>query len=281
MEVSAQPCAPVPLVNGGELALHFIGTGSAFAKTLNQNNLLVVKGEDHLLIDCGTRCPQALHDAGIPLAQLENYLITHSHADHIGGLEEVQLFNRYVVKRKPKMVIAPDYEKILWEQSLRGGSERSEGQPLGFRDLWQVLQPSLAAGYPRETFELELGAINLKMPRTLHFPDSASSWQECAWSCAVILDERVLFTSDTRFDPELIHSFDALFNFECIFHDCQLFTGGVHASIHELATLPQALKRKIVLMHYGDKWQDFIPLAKEAGFHSWAKQGHTYSFPFP
>ncbi|MGI9322148.1 MAG: MBL fold metallo-hydrolase [Pseudomonadales bacterium] len=279
MDISPQPVKPVPLVNDGALSLYFVGTGSAFAKTLNQNNLLVVKGDRHLLVDCGTRCPQALHDdAGLSVAQLDNYLITHSHSDHIGGLEEVQLSNRYVQKRKPSMVITPEYEKILWEQSLRGGSELSEGQPLAFRDLWNLLSPRLLDGYPRETFEIDLGPINIKMPRTLHFPDSAASWQECAWSCAVILDERVLFTSDTRFDPDLIHSFDEMFNFECIFHDCQMFTGGVHASIHELATLPDAIRRKTILMHYGDNWQDFIPLADKAGFHSWAKQGHTYTF---
>ena len=268
----------VGLANGGALALYFVGTGSAFAKTLNQNNLLVVKGREHLLIDCGSRCPQALHDAGVSLAQVEQFLITHSHSDHIGGLEEVQLYNRYVLKRRPRMVIAPEYETILWEQSLRGGSERSEAEPLVFADLWEPLRPKEAKGYPRQTFELDLGGIDLKMPRTMHFPDTARSWRESAWSCAVILDERVLFTSDTRFDPELIEGYDARFNLECIFHDCQLFTGGVHASIHELATLPARIRRKTVLMHYGDDWRDFIPLAKKAGFHSWARQGHTYTF---
>lgn len=266
------------LANEGALSLYFVGTGSAFAKTLNQNNLLVVKGQEHLLIDCGSRCPQALHEAGLSLRQIENYLITHSHSDHIGGLEEAQLTGRYVAKRKPRMVITPEYEAILWEQSLRGGSEWSEAEPLGFRDLWEVLQPRKLDGYPRETFEADLGGINLKMPRTLHFPDTAKSWQDAAWSCGVILDNRALFTSDTRFDPELIEGYDARFNFECIFHDCQLFTGGVHASIHELASLPAPIRRKTVLMHYGDNWREFIPLAKKAGFHSWARQGHTYTF---
>ena len=94
----------------------------------------------------------------------------------------------------------------------------------------------------------------------------------------MIIDNKILYTSDTRFDLDLLESFDRKFKFETIFHDCQLFTAGIHASIDELSSLPARLKKKIVLMHYGDNWRDFRTQAKEAGFHSWAKQGHTYTF---
>ena len=278
MRISARPNKRVKLTNKGELALYFIGTGSAFAKTLNQNNLLIVKGNDHLLIDCGTKCSQALHDVGLPMFQIANFLITHSHADHIGGLEEAALFGRYVIQKKPNMVINATYEKILWEQSLRGGSERSEAVDLGFKDLFNVTRPKKLKNFPRETWEANIGNLNVKMPRTMHFPDSAKSWRDSAWSCAVIIDDRVLFTSDTRHDPDLIEAFNDKYNFEIIFHDCQLFTGGVHASLDEISQLPEHIRRKTVLMHYGDNWQGFRGQAKQAGFHSWAKQGHTYSF---
>ncbi len=279
MKISRQPAKSIPLTTKGDLSLYFVGCGSAFAKTLNQNNLIVAKGDDHLLIDCGTRCSRALHEAGGSIAQIKNYLITHSHADHVGGLEEVQLFGRYVLQQKPTMIVTRAYEKILWEQSLRGGSELSEKAPLAFPDLWNVVRPKKLKNYPRETFETNIGGINIKMPRTMHFPDRAKSWRGCAWSCAVIIDDRILFTSDTRFDPELLESFDRMFNFEVIFHDCQMFTGGVHASIDELCTLPDSLRRRMVLMHYGDNWRDFRDQAKQAGFHSWAKERHTYTFP--
>ena len=278
MKISTKPRRRVPLRTKGELSLYFIGCGSAFAKTLKQNNLLIVKGNDHLLVDCGTTCSQALHEVGVSMAEIQNYLITHSHADHIGGLEEVQLSGRYVIKRKPHMIITKVYEEILWEQSLRGGSEQSEGRPLKFKDLWRTTRPTKVSGYPRETFEAEVGCINVKMPRTLHFPDSAKSWRECAWSCAVIIDEKILFTSDTRFDPDLIQDFDKLYDLEIIFHDCQMFTGGVHASLEELMTLPKKIRQKTVLMHYGDNWRNFRSRAREGNFHSWAKEGHTYTF---
>jgi ribonuclease BN (tRNA processing enzyme) len=278
MRISHNPASNHGLTNEGDLSLFFIGAGSAFAKTLNQTNILIIKGDDHLLIDCGTKCSQALHEYQIPIADIENYLITHSHADHIGGLEEVQLYGRYVKKQKPNMVIAPEYEEILWSQSLRGGSEMSESTPLQFRDLWNVVEPVCTQHGGRDTWEANIGSINIKLPRTIHYPDSAATWKEAFWSTAVIIDDKVLFTSDTRFDPEFLQTFDDEFNFEQIFHDCQLFTGGVHSSLQQLVTLPTKLKNKTLLMHYGDAWRDFEAQGLEAGFHSWVQQGHNYTF---
>ena len=278
MKISKKPVKKVPLSTNGELSIYFIGCGSAFAKTLKQNNILVAKGDRNILIDCGGTCSQSLFDVGVALKDIDTYIITHSHADHVGGLEEVHLLGRYVLKTKPKMVINQTYEKILWEQSLRGGAELSEEAPLNFSDLWDVIRPTKLKDFPRETEEVDIGSLNVKMPRTMHFPDSARSWRDCAWSCGIILDNKVFFTSDTRFDQDLIQHYDELFGFEIIFHDCQLFTGGVHASLDELCALPRSLREKIVLMHYGDDWQKFLKKASDAGFHSWAKEGHTYTF---
>jgi L-ascorbate metabolism protein UlaG (beta-lactamase superfamily) len=279
IKVCIKPVDHVPLQNDGDLSLFFVGTGAAFAKTLNQNNLLIVKGDDHLLIDCGSKCTQALHQVGVSVADLQNFLITHSHADHVGGLEEIQLFGRYVTQTRPRMVINQEYQEILWGQSLRGGSEMSESTPLKFEDLWDVIRPTLVPGLKRETWETDVGGINVKMPRTMHYPDDAPGWQESFWSVGVIIDDRILFTSDTRFDLDLLEEFDEHYNFEMIFHDCQLFTGGVHASLNELKTLPAHFKERIVLMHYGDNWKDFEQEALDAGFHSWAQQGALYNYP--
>ncbi len=269
------------LKNEGFLSLFFVGVGSAFTKKHFQTNLLIIKGNTHLLVDCGTKCPQALYELGLSVTDIENLLITHSHADHIGGLEEVALVNRYMAKKKPTMIINETYQHLLWDLSLRGGcaySEEKAGAVLTFADFFNVIRPKWLPNYPRETLEVNLDNLNIKMFRTKHIPDNSDSWETSFWSCGIIIDDRILFTSDTRYDPELITGYDKIFNFELIIHDCQFYTGGVHASIEEIKNLPSNIKSKMLLSHYGDNWEKFQEKIKEYGFKGLAKQQVFYIF---
>ncbi len=281
MKIETMEKRKLELKNKGTLELFFIGVGSAFTKRQYQTNLLIVKGNDHLLIDCGTKCPQALSELGVPVTEIDTFLITHSHADHIGGLEEVALMGRYVTKKKPTMIINETYQYILWDMSLRGGCAYNEDEArdmLSFSDFWSIMRPQWLPDYPRETFEVNVGSINVKMMRTKHIPDSSSDWQSSFWSCGIIIDDRVMFTSDTRYDYDLVELYESKFNFEAIFHDCQFFTGGVHAGIDELNQLSPEVKKKLFLTHYGDNWENFQDKIKEYGFAGLGKQHVFYVF---
>jgi ribonuclease BN (tRNA processing enzyme) len=272
---------PVPLTSGGELNLTFIGAGSAFSKKFFQNNLLVVKGKSHLLVDCGTRAPEALALLGLSVGQIRNYLITHTHADHIGGLEEVMLVNRYFLKQKTTMLVTDKLAQALWSMSLRGGAsfnESHDGKNLDFDDFWDQSKPKSLRGADRELCEAQVDGIEVRLFRTKHIPDSAPDWTASFPSYGIILDKRILFTSDTRYDPEMVISLEAEYGFEAIFHDCQLFTGGVHASLDEIAGLPPAIRAKTRLMHYGDKIEEAMPRIADLGFAGIAEQWKTYSF---
>jgi ribonuclease BN (tRNA processing enzyme) len=269
------------LTSEGDLRLFFIGAGSAFSKILNQTNILILKNDDHLLVDCGTKTPQALHDIGCPLSTIQNFFITHSHADHIGGVEEVCLTGRYVKKKKPTIFIPEYFEKILWDYSLRGGAaynERAAEENLTFEDFWEVKHPAWLGSRPREAWETNVGSINLKIFRTMHIPDSSVSWEDSFPSFGLVIDNRILFSGDTRYDPNMIRHYGANRKIEAIFHDCQLFKGGVHASLEELSQLPKAVKAKTYLMHYQDTWEKAIPAAEEAGFAGFARQYAYYIF---
>lgn len=281
MKVRRLKQKPLPLTNAGQLSLFTVGCGAAFSKVLYQNNVLIVKGNTHVMIDCGTRTPQALSELGQPVSHIGTWLITHSHADHIGGLEEVMLIGRYLVQSKPGVIITPEYEETLWNMSLRGGGEFNEvhdGTGLVFSDFCNAIRPQPLEGYPRDTREVVVGDLNLKLVRTRHFPQQAPSWKESAYSVGVILDDRVFFTGDTQFDAELLQSYDARFNFEVIFHDVQFFTGGIHAGLDELVTLPATLKSRMILMHYGDAWKKQVKRVKQEGFAGFARQGSFYTF---
>jgi mRNA degradation ribonuclease J1/J2 len=281
MKIISVEDQPLELKSNGSLQLFFIGTASAFTKKYNQTNLLILKNDDHLLIDCGTKCPQALDELGLPVTKIKNLLITHSHADHIGGLEEVALMNKYVTRQKPVLTINETYQYILWEMSLRGGAaynEENAGDILSFYDFFEVNRPEYLHGYPRETFGANVGSINIKMFRTKHIPDSSRNWESSFWSCGIIIDDKIMFTSDTRYDPELITCYDERFKFESIFHDCQLFTGGVHASIDELNEFPADIKNKMHLVHYGDNYLDHVSKSEEYGFAGFTKQHVYYTY---
>ena len=265
--------------NDGHLSFFFIGTGSAFSKKNFQTNVLIVKGNDHLLIDCGTLCPFAFSTYNSSITSVKNILITHSHADHIGGLEEMALMGRYATKVRPKMVITDYYKKILWNESLKGGcsyGEYTDGSYMQFDNYFEQIKPKLLGNSPRPLYEADVGSINIKIFRTKHIPDTAGTWRKSFYSVGILVDNSILFPSDTRFDRELIDWMCGAHPVEYIFHDCQFYTGGVHASYDELKTLPDTIKNRMFLCHYGDNYENFAP--EKDGFAGFAKRGVYYNF---
>lgn len=271
---------PLQLTNDGKLSLFFLGIGSAFSKLHYQTNLLIIKGNDHLLVDCGTVCPSALHHYKSSITHINNLLITHSHADHIGGLEEAALMGRYVTKKKPNMIITDEYRDILWDYSIKGGlayGELLDGAPLKYEHFFNQIKPELISASPRPLYHVKVGSIDIKLFRTKHIPDCAASWKDSSLSYGLLIDDRVVFSSDTRFDSDLITwLFKSYPKIESVFHDCQFFSGGVHASFQELDTLSAEVKKIMYLCHYGDNYKNFHP--RDAGFAGFARQGCYYTF---
>lgn len=271
----------VTLQNDGQLWVYFIGCGSAFSRRHNQTNLLIVKGEDHLLVDCGNSCNRGLRAAGLTVLDINDVLITHSHADHVGGLEELMLMNRYVAKKKPRIYITPRYQRILWNQSLRGGAEmneRREGKGLGFTDYWNVTRPRPMPHRTREAHEFSVGGIKIRTFRTRHYPEQAESWSDAMYSVGLVIDERVVFSGDTQFDTQLLSEIEPAGGAEHIFHDVQLFPGGIHASLEEIATLPESVRNRTSLVHYGDNFEEHQPRVEELGFVGFAREGVIHEF---
>ncbi len=270
------------LKNDGKLEIVFIGVGSAFAKTLYQTNFLIIKGDHHIMVDFGTTGPQALRETtGLDPTDIEVIFPTHSHSDHVGGIECLGLLNRYVSVRifnKPrlKMIINEDYEKTLWDMTLCGGMGWNEtdefSRRLVFDDYFDTIRPKNFLDEPREVLTTTVGDIHLELFRTMHIPEQASSWRSAFTSYGVFIDGHVFCSVDTRFDQDLIDMYAD--RSEVMFHDVQFFPGSVHAPLADLKLLDPEIKKKMFLIHYSDDWekQDI------SDFQGWGIQGHRYIF---
>ena len=281
----------LPLETEGHLRIVFLGVGSAVTKRKRQSNFLIIQGDYHVLVDCGTLGPLALGDIGLSVSKVQCYLPTHSHADHIGGFEEIALVNRYVSNspNKPKIIILKDYQDLLWNKSLAGGAEFCEvaqGQPLQLIDFFDILRPKDTEVLGRKLWSYQHGPIELVLMRTRHFPDSAISIDDAQWCTGILINRRVWISGDTMFDRDYPMCFSKIS--EVMFHDCQMFQGGIHASYRQLMTLPDEVRGKIYLYHYNDNWDEpgtwvqdsdnFTGEPIKDGFLGWAEQQVAYDF---
>ncbi|AIW03283.1 metal-dependent hydrolase [Bacillus phage Mater] len=218
-----------------------IGVGSAFSKRFHNTSALVhFPNGYNLLLDCGHSVPQGLHEQGIELNNVNGVFISHLHADHIGGLEEVALYNKFVLSgRKIDLLVPSKLVDKLWAKCLAGGLG-SEGDGLSsyfnvhiLHEPGQSIKP-----YPSICF------LPLKIFPTAHVKGMDSY--------AIGIGDHLFYTADTLFDLLLLEQADK-YNF--IFHDCQMSEAkptNVHACIEELLTVPDELQERIFLMHYGD-----------------------------
>lgn len=282
------------------LTLTFLGVGSAFAKrNLNSNALIEgwAKGpaeqgspDDSVLIDFGTTGPKALHQIKdqvgfqyldqnglINYPAIRRVLITHLHADHIGGLEEMALMTRFGLaeassqeERRLELIGTADVLSSLWEHSLKGGLGASEGRPAKLKDYFTVRTVhERGKGTPDRIRIIERYEISLF--RTHHIQMTGPlDWPSYG---LLIADpetgETVVFSGDTQFDPQGLGNM--LAHAGMVFHDVQLedSESPVHAPMSALRTLPEEIRRKMILYHFADEWDgaEYDSVAKEfAGF---------------
>ena len=270
----------IELTNDGQLSLFFLGTGNAFTKTSFQTNLLIIKGKEHLLIDCGTLCSYAVENLyNGRITDIKNLLLTHPHADHIGGVEELALVGKYVTKRPLNLVITDEFKKKLWNESLCGGIQYSEEGIMTFEDYFNQMKPKLIQKKPFDMYEIDAFGMNLKLFRTKHVTTRKNSMKNSQISYGLIIDDKILFTADTQFNPsQLKFLLDKYKNIEVIFHDCDIkgFSRGVHAAYDELVTLPAEIRAKTYLCHYSEAVNTIDALVD--GFAGLAKHWVYYDF---
>jgi len=220
-----------------------IGTGSAFSKRYYNTNALVYTEDMTLMIDCGVTAPMALHQLNKPLSEIDAILITHIHADHVGGLEEFAFRMKFQYDRKPVLYIAETLVQPIWDHTLRGGLVQQEWQRL--EDFFEV-RP-LTPGVRTQLAP----TLAIELIDTPHIPGKTSY--------SLYLNDHFFYSADMRFNPDLLDKLLQERGCNVIFHDCQLQSPGlVHASLEELLTLPDEVQERIWLVHYADERDEYI-----------------------
>jgi len=242
-----------------------IGTGTAFSRRYGNTNTLVEKGDVALMIDLGFTTPGRLENLDRNLREITHIAISHIHADHVGGLEELAFLSRFVFGIRPILLLPRDLTPDLWEHALKGGMElvsTDEGEP-----LYCTLETYFDVVILDNDWQ-EVGDLKIKAFDNDHVPDKASHG-------FIVRDsesgDQMIFGGDVRRRIKELETepIDADFARGPIFHDCQLYddgASGVHIPFPKLLEYPKSVRDRMILVHYNDSILRHLSEIHEAGF---------------
>jgi phosphoribosyl 1,2-cyclic phosphodiesterase len=243
--------------------LHWLGNGSGLNLALNNTSFYLKGAGPRLaLVDCGFTVPARLDALGI-LGQVTDIVITHLHADHVGGLETLASIVYYAMRRRgpelPTLHLATDdLARQLWENSLRAGMAN------GSDDNNQPIDAALTTYFhvrtgPKVDIDGLPGAVFLP---TRHIPNMPNY--------SLRFDNGVYYSADCRDMPP----FDAKLIFQDV-HFQPPFDEEVHASYLRLRDeMPAAAKKKTWLVHLGNGHEKFSP--EKDGFAGYVEQDQEF-----
>lgn len=271
------------------ITLHLLGAGGAFTRIYGTTcSVLTLRDGERWLIDCGRQAPDQLHAAGIEWHDIFGQLVTHVHGDHTYGLEDFA-FSRFFYEKhgvgavrsggpRPKLICHGAVEEELWE-SLRS-SLRYVPLPAppksGTLQTYFETVPAHATEPARDNpwnhaESFAAGSLRVRATETVHVPGKPST----ALTIEVGEDKVAWWSGDSTVDAAMLTELEP--RATVFFHDCTFFEypGQVHGSFAALEQLPEAVRRKVVLMHHEDDLEANRKRAESLGFRI-AVPGQTY-----
>lgn len=246
------------------MKMTFLGTGGAFSRiSSNYHNNVLIEFDDgyRLLLDCGTTALESLDQLqGFEddPHKVDGVVVTHIHADHVGGLEELA-FRNYFLENKRRIdlfvhpELLPSFSGMegdgtdLWENSLKGGLSHiqdEEGNPL---------RASLETYFKvHADFYFKVRDCIFIFSSMRHVPSKSS------FGLKIVLKDdgmdtgvkKILFTADATTESNFEYG-----PADIIFQDCSFFPkypSTVHTHFEELCELSPEIRKRMCLMHYGD-----------------------------
>ena len=108
----------------------------------------------------------ALHQLNKTFNDMDAVLITHIHADHVGGLEELAFIMKMKYNRKLPLYIAETLVEPIWEHTLKGGLYQ-QGHISSLHDVFDVhpLKPGVKT-HISSGISVELIHTHIRQPYT-------------------------------------------------------------------------------------------------------------------
>lgn len=263
-----------------QMTLRFFGAGGAFSRRYGTTcSALDLADGARWLIDCGRQAPDQLHDAGVSWHDIAGQIITHVHGDHAFGLEDMA-FSRFFFSSpevpgirdggpRPHLVAHSAVREELWQMlapSLRYVPTPEPTDTGTLETYFRVVEPTQRDA-PRdnpwphaETFACP--GLQLVARETVHVPHKPSTSLEIAVGQGKV----AWWSGDSTVDAEYLNALEP--KTTVFFHDCTFveYPGQVHGSFSLLEQLPEAVRRKMVLMHHEDDLDQNRGRAEALGF---------------
>jgi ribonuclease BN (tRNA processing enzyme) len=209
--------------------------------------MAVEQNGKRLLLDAGGDIRFSLRDVSLSYKDIDGVYISHLHADHSSGIEYLSFCSYFDPSMKDKKIKLYGSGEILrrgWEDSWKGGLESVQGKLLSLEDFF-VLNPVK----PNGSFEWE--GIQFDIVQSIHIMNGYSI-VPCYGLMIRHMSKIIFWTADCQFCPHQILDFYK--RADLIIQDCETtnFKSGVHANFTDLATLPNDIKKKMILIHYQD-----------------------------
>ncbi|MEM8817729.1 MAG: MBL fold metallo-hydrolase [Pseudomonadota bacterium] len=233
MSDTQQDTSGRPQLVPSDFGLEFLGTGGPGAE-LGPVAILERGGQPLLAIDCS---------AGMLDAYLARYdqppravYLTHTHLDHIGGMEELFHHAIEAVRADPaqriRLFVHANLVPSLQDRLVCNQFIRAEGY-VNFWDAFQLVPVGRGFWLERQWFEV-----------------FESRHMQPRFCYGLALPGSFVFTGDTRPIPEVLKLVAAAG--EVVFHDCGVRANPAHSGFVDLLNeYPAELLNRILCYHYG------------------------------
>jgi ribonuclease BN (tRNA processing enzyme) len=229
-----------------------LGIGGAFDADRGVANtgalLTVTRGKDvhRVLIDCGHTCGLQLHALGLTYEDIDAIALTHTHGDHIDGLETLGYKSLFLHQRRVPLFASVAVMERVWAALEPKMSplqiEAGKSVPATLETYFDPRPSGRTAQLPGG-----ITAQFLPVPHVAGMPSDAIILQVSGHTATI------RWSGDCTFDA---HSplFANLQDGDLIFHDCAFYPrydATVHTHLEELETLSTAVRQRVVLVHHG------------------------------